>query len=727
MATQILRAVLGEAQPAFAAGLNHLAAVYQAMGDHVTALTTYEQALEIHRAYVQSLNNPAVCRTGERFDVDAQAQSLNNLAELYRANGNHVAARALCREVLEALVLDLSLPEYARALDNLVASYLATGDHAAALQLLREQRAWRSAACQTRGVRKRSQVLALENVLAPAADQAEQRRVHTDVSFPARVRVGKSYHLRVQFVPAEEPLPTGGCQPIPKRHPHDVSMNLAVAQPVHVSVTAENFEIEGGDQTDLVVSREGRSLAALFRLRGESVGPGRIMIDFEQNGCPVGSVDLFPDVVAACEAETTQTAPADGGVGLGVGGSGAAPDLVIKVFECRCGGGAGRLRFVCSSARRQLRDLPVLEGDLGTLDLRVDTGSWVAEQLGLLGELAGQQEPTAEAVSQALAKVGCNLYDQLLPPTLKDLCWTFRRRGVKSLLILSDEPHIPWELIKPYRMDSTTGVLEAEDDFWGATFALTHWLRGRPPAQQLSAQRVVAFAARGGPRPAGESAMPRNMVVADTATASPTEAPVSPGIPALPCATAELAALCPLEALGARIEVHPLRRQHLQEAFQRGTFDVLHLAAHGSFGGTSAADASAVVTDDGLFRAADLSPRLLGDLRRSEPLIVFNTCHSGRLGFSLTRLGSWGAKFVHLGCGAFVGTLWPVTDEAALEFARSFYLFLAQGFTIGEAMMQSRLTVRMRRPNDPTWLAYCCFADPQARLADVGLSWRPRT
>ena len=103
-------------------------------------------------------------------------------------------------------------------------------------------------------------------------------------------------------------------------------------------------------------------------------------------------------------------------------------------------------------------------------------------------------------------------------------------------------------------------------------------------------------------------------------------------------------------------------------------------------------------------------------LRRASPLIFFNSCHSGRLGFSLTRLGSWGAQFVHLGCGGFVGALWPVTDRAALAFAGAFYGEMSKGQPIGEAMLRARRQVHERYPDDPTWLAYCCFADPLARI-----------
>jgi hypothetical protein len=100
-------------------------------------------------------------------------------------------------------------------------------------------------------------------------------------------------------------------------------------------------------------------------------------------------------------------------------------------------------------------------------------------------------------------------------------------------------------------------------------------------------------------------------------------------------------------------------------------------------------------------------------------LFFFNACHSGRLGFSLTRLGSWGARLVQLGCGAFVGALWPVTDKAALAFAQVFYELMAQGLPIGEVVLQARLRVRGRYPNDPSWLAYCCFADPMAGVGPV--------
>jgi CHAT domain-containing protein len=184
----------------------------------------------------------------------------------------------------------------------------------------------------------------------------------------------------------------------------------------------------------------------------------------------------------------------------------------------------------------------------------------------------------------------------------------------------------------------------------------------------------------------------------------------------LPAAAEEIALLRSLQSPGATFVHLPARRRKLHEAFEQGGFDLLHLACHGIFGGSASADGSAVLLEDGTFRAAELSPRMAGALRREAPLIFFNACHSGRLGFSPTGLGSGGARLVQLGCGGFIGSLWPVTDTAALTFARAFYGALMRGCAIGEAMAEARQVVRQGHPGDPTWLAYCCFADPMAHF-----------
>jgi tetratricopeptide (TPR) repeat protein len=76
---EVVRAELGEAHPDFAAGLNNLALLYQAMGDHAAALPLYRQALEVRRAAL-----------GE--DHPDFAAGLNNLAALHQAMGEHAAA-----------------------------------------------------------------------------------------------------------------------------------------------------------------------------------------------------------------------------------------------------------------------------------------------------------------------------------------------------------------------------------------------------------------------------------------------------------------------------------------------------------------------------------------------------------------------------------------------------------------------------------------------------------
>jgi len=217
-------------------------------------------------------------------------------------------------------------------------------------------------------------------------------------------------------------------------------------------------------------------------------------------------------------------------------------------------------------------------------------------------------------VSETLTRIGYSLFEQLLPRELQELYWTIRGRNVRSVLILSDEPHIPWELIKPYRDNPATGQFE-EGEFWGQSYALTHWLRGRAPARRFSFNRVCALAPRAGASTCGGEGTTRDMVPDAPSIASQTGQP--------------------------------------------------------------------------------------GDISR---------------GFSLTRLGSWGARLVYLGCGGFVGTFWPVSDRAALAFAGAFYREMTSGHPIGEAMLRARQHVRERHPDDPTWLAYCCFADPLARI-----------
>jgi tRNA A-37 threonylcarbamoyl transferase component Bud32 len=473
------------------------------------------------------------------------------------------------------------------------------------------------------------------------------------------------------------------------------------------------------DNAEVLVPLKGHSPEIRFTLRGIGIGPGRVMIDFAQDGRPIGSVDLASEVVASIDPQDSLNLDASASVelllNLAAGSIPVPPDLVIKVFVHRFASQIGRLQFVVSSPLGELSDLSVMDGDYGTIDLKTDVAGWVEGHLGALAALASQTEATPDMVSRTLARVGHRLFEQLVPSDLQDLYWKIRGRNVKTVLILSDEPHIPWELIKPYRDDPVTGEL-VEGEFWGESYALTRWLRGRPPARRFAFNRIFALAPGPAVSPIGEAAMTRDM--APQAPLLESQAGLPPGPSAwLPISSdEELAVLRLLEASGSRVQLLRARCYEILNAFEQGDFDLLHLAAHGEFAGSSTADASSVLMEDGAFRAGDLSGTVSTALRRAAPLIFFNSCQSGRLGFSLTRLGSWGAEFVRLGCGGFVGTLWPVTDRAASVFAQAFYRSMFEGRSIGEAMLRARQQVRESHPNDPTWLAYCCFADPLARV-----------
>ena len=158
----------------------------------------------------------------------------------------------------------------------------------------------------------------------------------------------------------------------------------------------------------------------------------------------------------------------------------------------------------------------------------------------------------------------------------------------------------------------STGQIEAEDASWGESFALSRWLRGRPPVQELSFQRVLALSALGKRSPSSTTGQARDVVAVSPVNLALPGSQVRSG-PS--CADEELTVLRSLGAVGAGVEVLPALKRELQAAFERGGFNLLHMACHGTFGGVESADASAMMMEDGEFTAAELSPRLEGAMR----------------------------------------------------------------------------------------------------------------
>jgi CHAT domain-containing protein/Tfp pilus assembly protein PilF len=124
---RLYKEVLGERHPHYASSLNNLAVLYQAMGEHRKALPLLQQALRLRRE-VQGERHPNY------------AQSLSNLAGLYQVTGEYGKALPLYQQALGLYkeVLGERHPHYASSLNNLAALSKAMGEPGKALPLLQQ-------------------------------------------------------------------------------------------------------------------------------------------------------------------------------------------------------------------------------------------------------------------------------------------------------------------------------------------------------------------------------------------------------------------------------------------------------------------------------------------------------------------------------------------------------------------------------------------------------------
>lgn len=303
----------------------------------------------------------------------------------------------------------------------------------------------------------------------------------------------------------------------------------------------------------------------------------------------------------------------------------------------------------------------------------------------------GQSLASSAEVMRELVKIGQRLYLDLFPPELRR---EYRRwRGqVRTLQIISDEPWIPWELIKPY--DSIPGQPTVDDDFLCLQYEFTRWFTpAEPPVQTFR--------------------------ISSLACPAPTDS-------ALPAALAEQMLVRALAVPHHWTDYTPISStkaavEQLLNADQ--PIQLWHFACHGNFAREDPNHAPLLLQNNTALLPNDLVGPAQTRLQNDRPLVFLNACRVGSGGLSLTGLGGWARVLIgDCGVGALLAPMWTVDDQLAQQFATVFYTtLLAPSKTFAQAVLAARQAIRTAAPNNPLWLAYSVYAHPNARFMPVSM------
>lgn len=357
---------------------------------------------------------------------------------------------------------------------------------------------------------------------------------------------------------------------------------------------------------------------------------------------------------------------------------GLEPDVTLRVEAQHSIGGArlsyrvdSKLEFIVGGWRK-----------LGTIELDSTPTrfqqSLVEEIRSLYRGLDPAGAPLQKSdVSRYLEARGRALHQQLLPRELRRFLARLER--AETLMIVSDEPWIPWEL-----------MCDEEGRFLALRFALTRWLPAAPaPPSELKIRNIACLAAGGinqvrlkGPqKEAGylrELARERELEYTSLENPDWSE-------------TVELLA-------GSEI-------------------DLLHFAGHGEVDLEQPELASLQLAELGRWRALDLFDPSKTAWASERPIIFANACFAGGLGFGLSGLDGWPSSSIRqVRASAFVGPSWSVRDDRSFQFSKAFYGALIAGSNLGRAGRDAREHIWRSELGAAEAFAYRIYGHPEASV-----------
>jgi CHAT domain-containing protein len=298
----------------------------------------------------------------------------------------------------------------------------------------------------------------------------------------------------------------------------------------------------------------------------------------------------------------------------------------------------------------------------------------------------GSQLLAPDRVSEHAKGFGEVLYQHYAPDVFKRAFWaTVAARGkqFRTIQIESDQPDIPWELMRPVREDGTD-----ERDFLGLDYSVARWdtsggaMTQNPPySENISHKFVIAPHYTGNRSLDGEAEETQKLALLSGYTA-----------------------------------IHG-NRNAVKALFQNPPQGIVHFAGHGEL--DAANNEFEILLEDGAldvtsWRSMAENPPL------SHTFFFFNACDVGNATRSGNFVDGFGPAVLSKGAIGYIGALWPVNDQVAARFSVHFYQLVQDELVngpvdVGAALERTRREV-YKDTGNPTALAYVLYGDTNLKF-----------
>lgn len=446
---------------------------------------------------------------------------------------------------------------------------------------------------------------------------------------------------------------------------------------VHV-IPKVNFESVGESRVEIEPLNLETPQHLYFDLRPTHLGEGEVWVVFRQSQLPLLTLALAPQIVPS-KAQIPQRLSANGSI-----------QNIPKLSES-----LHQLRIIERRNGPQITydyelDSPALNilGRYESKPIASDRQQYVETLYQEIESRWRSVQEDVDAFAAELRGFGGQLLDELFPEPLQRQLWE-NRQEIQSIMVISTEPFIPWELVHLKPPGQT--FLPDEVCFLGQ-LGLVRWLYdvGFPPESITLRPDRCRY--------------------------------VIPHYPdsryQLPQAEQEAQFLeQTFQATAIAPQPNPVR-----QALESASFDLLHFAGHGQADHGSTATANLLLEgriEGGKYISTSLSATTVSQYCRfqtvkNKPVVLLNACQIGRTGYALTGVSGFAQAFLKGAAGAFIGSLWAVGDRPARVFSEALYMALLAGSDLAEASRKAR--EKAKTAGDATWLAYVVYGHPYLKV-----------